>query len=145
MPLFKSRKQQEPESMYIGKKLHSDLSTDECIAHLRAGLAAYDLPNADEFMFEAQWAGTARLDPDVVFGIWFEPPRPSPRNALYLAIWSHGGYHEGTYQEMALVPPERDSDVPTPYIGHWAQRDGSLKTIGVVPSETFKVIAPSEE
>ena len=60
------------------------------------------------------------------------------------AIWPDGGYDEGTYQEMALLPDGWSSNDPLPYIGHWKQSDPSLSSIGSVSGATFKVDLASD-
>ena len=146
MPFFKKRpltlsEQASPAETWIGRKLHSDLDPEACVAYLRAGLQEYGIASGDDRMFDADWAGVATTPPALIVGIWLEQPRatPPPPEAIYLAIWPEGGYDEGTYQEMALVPRGWDSNDPLPYIGHWKQNDPSLKSIGNVSGATFKV------
>lgn len=143
MPLFKKRSSPQPaqSASYVGRKLHSDLDIDACIANLRAGLAAHGIPAGDDLLFEADWVGSASKPTATVVGTWLDRPRPTPPppRAIYLAVWPDGDYDEGTYQEMALVPDGWSSNDPLPYIGHWKQSDPSLSSIGSVSGATFKV------
>jgi hypothetical protein len=143
VPLFKKRPPAAPiDPTWVGRKLHSDLEPDACIANFRAALAASGIASGDDRLFHADWTGIARSIPAEVIGISLPESGTTTGagSAIYLAIWPNGGYDEGSYQEMALVPPSWDSNDPLPYIGAWKQIDNSLASTGRVAGASFGVV-----
>lgn len=106
-----------------GRHLHSDADEATCIENFRALIG---LPESSYFTL--QWQGSADKAPSTLLGVYLDEKQSQ---ACYLAIWPKGGYQEGAgYQEMALIPPTFDPNVPVEMVGQWKMRDSSLKSIG---------------
>jgi hypothetical protein len=104
----------------MGRHLHSDASEATCIEHLLSLLGSPPQPRV-----ALRWTGDPAKEPTAVVGVRLEG------GVAQLAIWSGGGYQESKgYQEMALVVPGFDPDVPLSVIGRWKSLDPSLKSIG---------------
>lgn len=134
MPLFKHRGHSDPEgagsaagsavSGPKGRHLHSDLDDEACVANFKA---LNDFP--ESAYFSPEWLGPTESMPSTLIGLRLD--ETDPAKVLYLSIWDRGGYQEGVgYQEMALIPPVFDPNVPIALTGQWKMRDPSLKSIG---------------
>jgi len=125
MGLFKRRDTTSPSigpssPPPLGRHLHSDLDEEACAQILKEVLGA--VPSS---YFSPSWSGPAEKAPTTLLGA------RGASGVTYFAIWRNGGYQEAVgYQEMALVVPGFDPDVPVPMVGRWKQRDPSLKSIG---------------